>query len=444
MNNTALKVSHLTKVYKLYDKPVDRLKESLHPLKKKYHKEFYALNDVSFEIKKGETVGIIGKNGAGKSTLLKIITGVLIPSSGHVHVNGRIASLLELGAGFNPEYTGIENIYLQGTLMGYPHAETEAKMEQILQFADIGEHIHQQVKTYSSGMFARLAFAISINVEPDIFIVDEALAVGDMNFQAKCMSKMKEMMDRKVTILFVSHDIYSVQTLCNEAIFINNGKLEKIGNVEEVTNYYVEMQREKNNLELNKIKIDSIENKINEKSFSDTIIPKEIINKLDLSGNKELVGRHSGNGKAKILDFIFCDDKENISTEIISNRNYSIYVAVKFYEELDDFAIVFPIRSLNGVQEIGVSSSAQKFCFPSVKKDDIYILKVTSLMNIKSGVYNLVLSIEIPKILNQVHEFAHVIENCLTFNVSWGEVLFPTQFFTKGEISFLNIEKNEN
>ena len=176
--NTAIKVSHLTKIYKLYDKPIDRLKESLHPLKKKYHKDFYALSDINFEIKKGETVGIIGKNGAGKSTLLKIITGVLTPSSGHVHVNGRIASLLELGAGFNPEYTGIENIYLQGTLMGYNHEEMEAKIDDILAFADIGDFIHQPVKMYSSGMFARLAFAVAINVDPDILIVDEVLSVG--------------------------------------------------------------------------------------------------------------------------------------------------------------------------------------------------------------------------------------------------------------------------
>ena len=187
--NTAIKVTNLSKVYKLYDKPADRLKESLHPLKKKYHKEFYALNDVSFEIKKGETVGIIGKNGAGKSTLLKIITGVLTPSGGHVHVNGRIASLLELGAGFNPEYTGVENIYLQGTLMGYTKEEMESKIQAILDFADIGDFVYQPVKSYSSGMFARLAFAVAINVEPDILIVDEALSVGDVFFQNKCFKK---------------------------------------------------------------------------------------------------------------------------------------------------------------------------------------------------------------------------------------------------------------
>ena len=237
--NTAIKVSHLTKIYKLYDKPVDRLKESLHPLKKKYHKDFYALSDINFEIKKGETVGIIGKNGAGKSTLLKIITGVLTPSSGHVHVNGRIASLLELGAGFNPEYTGIENIYLQGTLMGYSHEEMEAKIDDILAFADIGDFVYQPVKMYSSGMFARLAFAVAINVDPDILIVDEALSVGDIKFQAKCFQKFEDLKQKNTTILFVSHDISAMRNFCSACLWIDSGSLLEHGDVLLISSKYL-------------------------------------------------------------------------------------------------------------------------------------------------------------------------------------------------------------
>ncbi|MCT7593182.1 ABC transporter ATP-binding protein [Aliarcobacter butzleri] len=240
MSNIAIKVQNLSKVYKLYDKPIDRLKESLHPLKKKYHKEFYALNDVSFEIKKGETVGIIGKNGAGKSTLLKIITGVLTPSSGHIHVNGRIASLLELGAGFNPEYTGVENIYLQGTLMGYNREEMEEKIDAILKFADIGDFVHQQVKTYSSGMFARLAFAVAINVDPDILIVDEVLSVGDARFQAKSIKKMESIKKKGTTILFVSHGIEQVKRFCQKAIWIDKGKIRQIGDQASVGDMYTD------------------------------------------------------------------------------------------------------------------------------------------------------------------------------------------------------------
>lgn len=240
MNNIAIKVNNLSKVYKLYDKPQDRLKEALNPFKKSYHKDFHALNDVSFEIKKGEIVGIVGKNGAGKSTLLKIITGVLTPSSGHVNSNGRIASLLELGAGFNPEYTGIENIYLQGTLMGYTHAEMEKKIDQILSFADIGDFIHQSVKMYSSGMFARLAFSVSINVDPDILIIDEALSVGDMRFQLKCMDKFNEFREAGKTILFVTHDINSIKRFCTYSLWIKNGQLESIGNTDQITDRYLD------------------------------------------------------------------------------------------------------------------------------------------------------------------------------------------------------------
>lgn len=294
MNNIAIKVSHLTKVYKLYDKPIDRLKESLLPLKKRYHKEFYALNNVSFEIKKGETVGIIGKNGAGKSTLLKIITGVLTPSSGHVHVNGRIASLLELGAGFNPEYTGVENIYLQGTLMGYTKEEIESKIQAILDFADIGDFVHQPVKSYSSGMFARLAFAVAINVEPDILIVDEALSVGDMRFQQKCYRKFKELQESKKTILFVTHDTSAIINYCSNSLWIDNGSKYDEGSPEIVCKRYIsymayEQKSEPININKGKskdnfsqwINISELESFGNRKSVIESII---LLNK---DGNKQ-------------------------------------------------------------------------------------------------------------------------------------------------------------
>ena len=225
-NNIAIKVKNLIKIYHLYDKPQDRLKEALNPFKKSYHHDFYAMNDVSFEIKKGETVGIIGKNGAGKSTLLKMITGVLTPSSGSIEVNGKIASILELGSAFNPEMTGLENIYLYGTLTGFSKEEMDEKVEAIIAFADIGEFINQPLKGYSSGMLARLGFAAAINVDADILIVDEALSVGDMVFQAKCMAKMTSLMEQGVTVLFVSHDTHSVKTLCNQAVFIHQGKID--------------------------------------------------------------------------------------------------------------------------------------------------------------------------------------------------------------------------
>ena len=237
-NDIAIKVENLTKVYHLYDKPQDRLKEALNPFKKSYHHDFFAVNDISFEIKKGETVGIIGKNGAGKSTLLKMITGVLNPTSGSIQVNGKIASLLELGAGFNPEMTGMENIYLNGMLMGFSKQEMESKVDAILEFADIGEFISQPVKVYSSGMFARLAFSVAINVEPDILIVDEALSVGDARFQTKCIRKMEDLAKKGITILFVTHDMQSINKFCKEVLWLQEGKIKQLGSPTEIIENY--------------------------------------------------------------------------------------------------------------------------------------------------------------------------------------------------------------
>ncbi len=238
-DDIAIKVKNVTKIYHLYDKPQDRFKEALHPFRKSYHHDFFATNDISFEIKKGETVGIIGKNGAGKSTLLKMITGVLTPTSGDIQVNGKIASLLELGAGFNPEITGLENIYLNGILMGFSQQEMEPKIEAILEFADIGEFISQPVKVYSSGMFARLAFSVAINVDPDILIIDEALSVGDARFQSKCIRKMEELAKKGITILFVTHDMQSVNKFCKEVIWLQDGKISQLGEPAKIIENYV-------------------------------------------------------------------------------------------------------------------------------------------------------------------------------------------------------------
>ena len=234
MSDIAIQISNLSKAYKIFDKPTDRIKESLNPFGKRYSKDFYALHNVAVSIYKGETIGVIGKNGAGKSTLLKMITGVLTPSSGNITINGRIASLLELGAGFNPEMTGIENIYFNGTIMGYTKKEIDAKLDDILDFADIGDFIHQPVKMYSSGMFARLASAVNVNVKPDILIVDEALSVGDVFFQNKCFKRMADLQKQGVTVLFVSHDMGSIRQLCSKCLWLDNGTKRQYGPVEEV------------------------------------------------------------------------------------------------------------------------------------------------------------------------------------------------------------------
>lgn len=234
----AIKVENLTKVYKLYNSPIDRLKESLHPFRRKYHHDFYALHDVSFDVKKGESVGIIGKNGSGKSTLLKILTGVLSPGCGAVQVNGNVSALLELGAGFNPELNGIDNVYFNGTLMGYSKEEMDGKLDEILAFADIGEFVYQPVKTYSSGMYVRLAFAVAINVNPDILIIDEALSVGDALFQQRCIAKIRNLKDSGVTLFFVSHAPEVLRALCTKGIWLEKGRIKMIDDAVKVSNAY--------------------------------------------------------------------------------------------------------------------------------------------------------------------------------------------------------------
>ena len=235
---SAIEIKDVVKIYKLYDKPRDRVKEALGLGRKQNHQLHYALNGVSLNIRRGETVGIIGTNGSGKSTILKIITGVLNPTAGEVRVNGRISALLELGAGFNMEYNGIENVYLNGTMMGFSDKEIGEKLPGILEFADIGPYVNQPVKTYSSGMFVRLAFAVAINIDPEILIVDEALSVGDVFFQAKCYHKFEEFKKNGKTIVFVSHDLSAVSKYCDRVFLLDKGILLGEGTSKEMIDTY--------------------------------------------------------------------------------------------------------------------------------------------------------------------------------------------------------------
>lgn len=234
----ALRLSGVSKAYRLYHRPIDRLKEALHPHRKSYHRLFWAVRDVTLSVNRGETVGIVGRNGCGKSTLLKIISGVTRATEGHVGVHGRVSALLELGTGFNPELTGLENIYFNGLLMGLSRDQIKAKLDEILAFADIGPFIEQPVRSYSSGMFARLGFAVAAAVDPDILIVDEALAVGDEAFQRKCFVRLQSLKDSGATILFVSHAAATVVDLCNRAVLMDAGEAIMQGRPKDVVNQY--------------------------------------------------------------------------------------------------------------------------------------------------------------------------------------------------------------
>ncbi len=245
MAEYAIDIQNITKTYNMYKKPSDRFKEALNPLKKSYHDLFYALKDVTMQIEKGEMIGFVGENGSGKSTILKIITGVLTPTSGTMEIDGKISALLELGSGFNPEYSGYENIFLNGMVLGFSREEMEERVDDVIQFADIGDHLYQPVKTYSSGMFVRLAFAVAINVDPDILIVDEALAVGDLEFQLKCMEKFTEIKNSGKTILFVSHDVNSIRRFCDRTFWLKNGEIVESGDTMDVTTNYENFLKKK-------------------------------------------------------------------------------------------------------------------------------------------------------------------------------------------------------
>lgn len=341
----AIKIEHLSKVYKIFDKPTDRVKEALNPFRKRYSRDFYALNDVSLTIKKGETVGIIGKNGAGKSTILKIITGVLTPTSGSVQVNGRIASLLELGAGFNPEMTGIENIYMNGTIMGYSKEEMDDRVQEIIDFADIGEFIHQPVKMYSSGMFARLAFAVNVNVTPDILIVDEALSVGDVFFQNKCFKRMDALKKSGVTVLFVSHDIGSIRQLCDKCLWLENGGMRQYGNVEEVAAAYFNEQL-------------SLQNKLNQDTVEDFVSNHDIdvfegkkYLELPLISSKH--GLMNDDVLIKSLSF-YEDGEERLVLE--NGHRYVARYAVEFKKGFENLIFGFVMENNKGIAVIAINS----------------------------------------------------------------------------------------
>jgi len=238
MPEVAVKLENISKFYKLYDSPKDRLKEARHPYGKKFHHDFYALKNIDLEIKRGEILGIVGRNGAGKSTLLKLICSVIRPSSGNIKVNGNVSALLELSAGLDPEFSGIQNIYFSGTMMGFSRKEMKDKIDEIISFADIGDFINQPLKTYSSGMKTRLGFALAININPDILILDEVLAVGDDLFKRKCYTKMEELFRSNCTTLYVSHSMSNINQICSRAILLDRGELILEGHPKLVTTYY--------------------------------------------------------------------------------------------------------------------------------------------------------------------------------------------------------------
>ena len=397
MDNIAIQVTDVEKIYKLYDKPSDRIKEALGFGRGKHHTEHHALKGINLTIRQGECVGIIGTNGSGKSTILKIITGVLNQTSGDVTVNGRISALLELGAGFNMEYNGIENIYLNGTMIGFTEKEINEKLDAILEFADIGEYVYQPVKTYSSGMFVRLAFAVAINIDPEILIVDEALSVGDVFFQAKCYHKFEEFKEMGKTIVFVSHDLSSISKYCDRVVLLNQGVKLGEGAPKEMIDIYKQVlvgqyaipESENGGLlddeEVRKAasgaKSGRPVNQYEEGKPQDGV----------LNENPELL--EYGSKKAVITEYYITDDKGVKTSAVMKGNTFTIHMKVRMKEDLNAPIFAFTIKNVRGTEITGTNTMFEKAFLEPVKMGEEREVTFTQEMNLQGGDYLLSLGV---------------------------------------------------
>ncbi len=378
-----IEIDNLGKDYKMFDKKMDRLVETIIPIAKRHH-TFKAMEDFNLKVKKGEVLGILGKNGAGKSTLLKMITGVVTPTNGSIKVNGKISSLLELGTAFNMELTGIENIYQHGQVMGLTNEQIEEVKQDIIDFADIGEHLYQPVKTYSSGMFARLAFACAINVNPDILIVDEVLSVGDIAFQLKCFKKFEQFKEKGKTILFVTHNVTDIIRNCTRAIIIDEGKKIFDGQVKEAVERYKKIivkldKKEEKNLEEIIQKEDEVE-KIKE--------VKENTNWKDyLEVNPNLI--QYGNESAEIIDFGIFDEEGNIITSIENDKEVILKSKVKFNKDVNDPIFTMTVKDFKGLDITGTNTVQQKIATGKFKKGDTAIAEFKQKLSLAPNKYTL-------------------------------------------------------
>lgn len=367
----AISVEGVKKVYKLYQKPFHRVLDALGVGRHNY-KEHEALKGIDFEICQGECVGIIGTNGSGKSTILKIITGVVNPTAGKVTVNGRISALLELGAGFNMEYNGIENVYLNGTMMGFTEEEITAKLDDILDFADIGDYVYQPCKTYSSGMFVRLAFAVAINIEPEILIVDEALSVGDVFFQAKCYHKFEEFKKMGKTIVFVSHDLSSIQKYCDRVILLNKGEKLGEGLARDMIDAYKQV----------------LVGQYQVADQEETLLDDEEIRSLAAkqSGHNPQLLEY-GTREAEIFDYYITDEKGVRTSAIVKGTTFTIHYKVRFHADKPAPIFTYKFKNARGTEITGTNTMYEKAFLESVSAGEVKEVTFTQVMSLQGGEY---------------------------------------------------------
>lgn len=407
--NLAISVQGVSKIYKLYDKPIDRLKEAVSLTHKSYHRDFFALSDISFDVKKGETVGIIGTNGSGKSTILKIITGVLSPTTGTAEVSGNISALLELGAGFNSEYTGLENIYMNGTMMGFSREEMQRRMDDILRFADIGDFVNQPVKTYSSGMFVRLAFALAINVDPEILIVDEALSVGDVFFQAKCYRRMEEMMKNGTTILMVSHDMGSIIKYCDKVVLLNRGHFVAQGEAGKMVDLYKKILAN----QTDELAEALIEQKKEALGLPAGEVHSDKSMKERMNLNPEV--QEYGDGRASFEDFGTLDARGNVTNLLLKGEMFTIRERIRFHAPIEMPIFTYTLRDKKGTDITGTNTMFEGADIKPVKDGDVYTVSFRQKMNLQGGEY--LLSMSCTGYENGEHVVYHRLYNVLSLTV---------------------------
>jgi ABC-type polysaccharide/polyol phosphate transport system ATPase subunit len=397
-------VQNVSKKFRLFASPKERLMEALHPFRKRFHHEFWALRDVSFQVQRGEIVGILGRNGSGKSTLLQVICSVMQATSGEVQVNGRIAALLELGAGFNPEFTGRDNIILNGAIMGFSRKEMLRRLPEIEAFADIGEFFNQPVKTYSSGMFVRVAFAAAIHVDPDILVVDEALAVGDAKFQRKCLLQIEKIRANGAAILFVSHSLETITSLCNRAIILENGTLVADGEPKPIAEKYL-------NLLFSESKAETSEESAQEESLpvagdpralpmqgtGDPFLPDSIFWGSDISISQRFgYNRHeirTTNGGAAILDYVVLGNGRTDLSSIAPGTVLTIFVKVQFTEDVTQPIVGFELKTDKGVTITGSNTYLSRMLLRLAGKGDVRVYQIDFNVPLNEGDYFLDLGV---------------------------------------------------
>jgi lipopolysaccharide transport system ATP-binding protein len=416
-SDVAISVRNVTKAYRIFGHPGDRIKQALAFGRLRFHREFTALRDVSFEIKKGESVGIIGRNGSGKSTLLQLVCGILKPTTGSIEVNGRLAALLELGAGFNPEFTGRENVYFQGAVMGFRKEEMERRFDDIAAFADIGEFIDQPVRTYSSGMYVRLAFAVNALSDPEIMIVDEALAVGDMAFQAKCMTSLTRMQARGVTVLFVSHDIESLKNLCSRGIYLEHGVVRAVGPAGDVAEQYVRMAREEMNAEYGPPPSPSPDD-----SKVEAMAPtgrQGDVDKFKVSPDFEKQAAHFryGDGGARITFAELLDEDMRPASGFRFDQ--PVFVRVYFETSIDaEVSCNYYVLDDKKNLILGAGLTLVNHPFMRVKKGGRYVVTYKTRLPLHEGDYSVQLQITAPIVLGHTARFLDVIDDAIVFEMS--------------------------